>query len=58
VTDLLTQNNTQRVNFQPKKYVGPPPPHHVYFEYLPWEWVFSPIQAESVFGFLLAITFE
>ena len=33
--DLLTQKNTERVNFQPKKIRRTP--RHVYFEYPPWD---------------------
>ena len=48
VTDLLTQKNTERVNFQPKKI--PRTPHHVYFEYPPG--------FTSSLGFTLLVMFE
>ena len=35
MTNLLTPQNTKGVNFQPKKYVGPP--RHESCEYPPWD---------------------
>ena len=32
---------TVGVSFQPKKFIGPPPPRHVYYKYPPWELNFA-----------------